>query len=112
MKICIAVLFCAIISFVFADCSTGRTDYYEGSITAHLYKPPHTEISTDSDGNIDSTDYPEEFHLMGRILPDTGRTFDITVSQNKYILKHDEEIIVVRYRKGRWTKARYLETIE
>jgi hypothetical protein len=81
------------------DCANGRWVYYHGTITNHRYVPESTSVTTDSDGHVNITTYPEEFHLG--FVNDNGGSLDLSTTQQIYNATPDDEKVWVKARQGR-----------
>lgn len=97
------------------DAGCGDTHRYECQVAGHNYEPPWVETysTTDSEGHqeIHSTQHSEVFHLI--CTEDQGsQTFDCVCNRKQYTVKTNGQEVTVRTRIGRWTKHRWMPTVE
>ena len=105
------VLVIAIIAFISFDCFRGSVRHFECSIGAHVYKPAHVEIYTDSDGEAHTTYYPEEYHVICVVYGEQ-RSIDCRVNSYEYARLKDGDDVTVKARVGYVTGCLYIPTID
>lgn len=93
----------ALVVFLGFDIGQGTTLYFPATVTAHHYVPETSSVHSDSDGQITTTTYPEEFHLICQ----GSQLWDITTTRTLfYTVTNNQPIHVVR-RAGRFTHLQY-----
>lgn len=102
-------LICLVAIGFMADCGLGSRRYTRSVVQAHHYVAERMSVTTDSEGHITTTTYPEEFHLI--CLGNDGSEFDVNTRRITYFLYTNGEPVIVLSRCGRWTKADWVPKI-